>query len=118
MLICYLVFVQNLLSEMAQIAKNTPNNIMQSEIVFAVAILSFIGTIIFLIKLIYHSTIMFRNVKNEKASFLGPFILFFPSVFNEIGQKHWRAFPPTFFACAVFSIFMAMCFAYLEGKFS
>jgi hypothetical protein len=90
---------------------------MQTEIVFGIAILSFIGSAVFLIKLIYHSTFMFKNVKSEKASYLGPFIFFFPGVFNEEGLKHWRAYPPTFFACAICSIIMAVSFAYLEGKF-
>ena len=91
---------------------------MQTEIVIDVAILSFIGSAVFLVKLIYHSTIMFKNVKDDRASFLGPFIIFFPNVFNEAGQKHWRSSPPTFFAFAICATIMALSFAYLEGKLS
>jgi len=82
-------------------------------IIFGILIIAFIGSCVFLLKLIYHGSIMLGNIKSDKAGFLGPFIVFFPSMFNETGQKHWRSYPPTFFALLICGGVMVICAEYL-----
>ena len=59
-----------------------------------IAILAFIGAFIFTIKTIYHMWFVVTNVTGKYASFLGAFLLFMPSQFNEIGNKHRIALGP------------------------
>ena len=89
---------------------------MNWEIVFGLLVGSFIGSFIFCIKLIYHGSIMLGNIKSDNASFLGPFVLFFPKLFNETGQKHWRKIPPAFFILFACLVVMFFCNEYLEAN--
>jgi hypothetical protein len=82
-------------------------------LVLGVSAVSFIGACVLCLKLIYHSAMMLGNIKHNNASFLGPFIVFFPSLLNETGQKHWRSYPPTFLVFAVCVVLLFICYEYL-----
>ena len=86
-------------------------------VTIGILFLSFAGACLFGLKLIYHGAIMLGNIKSNNSAFLGPFIVFFPNLLNETGQKHWRSYPPTFFAFAFCAIVLFVCYEYMNvGK--
>ena len=53
-----------------------------------ILVLAFVACMFFTGKVIYHAAYVINNVIGKHSSFFGPFILFMPSQFNKIGNKH------------------------------
>ncbi len=76
-------------------------------------ITSFVSACVLCLKLVYHGAMMLGNIKGNNGGFLGPFIVFFPCLLNETGQKHWRSYPLTFLAFAICTVILFICYEYL-----
>ena len=66
-----------------------------------ILVLTFAVCVVLTIKMIYHMWYVITNITGKYSSFLVPFILFMPSQFNSLGNKHRLALLPTIFGISV-----------------
>ncbi len=61
----------------------------------AIVVVTFIACFILTGKAIYHMWFVVTNITGKYANFLGPLLLFMPSQFNDVGNKHRVSLGPT-----------------------